>query len=40
MGDKDFNVTEEFIKYSKMLSKAEIKNEDFRIRLIGLEKNC
>ncbi len=41
MGDsKDFNVTEEeFIKYSKMLSKAEIKNEDFRISINRAEKN-
>ena len=35
IGDsKDFNVSEEeFIKYSKMLAKAVIKNEDFRISI-------
>ena len=41
IGDsKDFNVSEkEFIKYSKMLSKAEIKNEDFRISINKAKEN-
>jgi len=41
IGDsKNFNVSEEeFIKYSKMLSKAELKNEDFRISINRAEKN-
>tara|TARA_X000001036_G_scaffold369027_1_gene354924 strand:- start:1063 stop:1872 length:810 start_codon:yes stop_codon:yes gene_type:complete len=41
IGDsKDFNVSEkEFMKYSKMLSKAEIKNEDFRISINKAKKN-
>lgn len=40
IGDsKDFNVSEEeFIKYSKLLSKAEIKNEDFRISINNAQK--
>ena len=41
IGDsKDFNVSEdEFIKYSELLSNAEIKNEDFRISINRAEKN-
>ena len=41
IGDsKDFNISEEeFIKYSKMLAKAVIKNEDFRISIDRAKKN-